>query len=209
MIYSIEGNVGSGKSTLVEYLKNSVGGVWVKGKKLVFIEEPVAKWQEIGEGGKDIIELFYEDQEKYSFSFQMLAYITRLGEIDAVVKENPDSIIISERCVYTDCNVFAKMLYDTGKIKSVEYQIYNLWFSYFEKNLKAHRLIYLDIPPSTCDERVKMRSRKGEDIPLEYLEMCDRYHREWLSGAGWDNILKLGEGESFAEMAEKVVDFII
>jgi hypothetical protein len=54
-----------------------------------------------------------------------------------------------------------------------------------------------------------MRSRKGEDIPLEYLEMCDRYHREWLSGAGWDNILKLGEGESFAEMAEKVVDFII
>ena len=58
MIYSIEGNVGSGKSTLVEYLKSR--GEEVKGKKLVFIEEPVAKWQEIGEGGKDIIgEVFF------------------------------------------------------------------------------------------------------------------------------------------------------
>ena len=32
-------------------------------------------------------------------------------------------IIITERCVYTDSNVFAKMLYDTKKIGLIEYKI--------------------------------------------------------------------------------------
>ena len=49
---------------------------------------------------------------------------------DAIAK-NPHCIFITERCLYTDKHVFAKMLYDDGKIESVNYAIYNKWFDTF------------------------------------------------------------------------------
>ena len=63
------------------------------------------------------IEKFYKDQQKYAFSFQMMAYISRLALLRRVIRENPNAIIITERSVFTDKEVFAKMLYDEGKIE--------------------------------------------------------------------------------------------
>ena len=179
MIYSIEGNVGSGKSTLLAELQKNLK---IKNVKILFAPEPVDLWTQVIDPstGKNIIELFYADQESYSFAFQMLAYITRLNTITDMVKENPDAIIVCERSVYTDRSVFAKMLYDAGKIKPVEYQIYTMWFKYFEKNLGPHTFIHLNTPPVISAERVTKRNRKGENIPLEYLRQCDKYHHEWL-----------------------------
>ena len=70
-IISIEGNIGSGKSTFVNYLKNNLDE-----KKYCIVDEPVNIWKEITDiSGNNIISKFYEDKEKYGFSFQMLAYI--------------------------------------------------------------------------------------------------------------------------------------
>ena len=71
-IVSIEGNIGSGKSTLLsnlrEHYKNS--------SNVVFLKEPVDEWEKItDENGETILKKFYSDQEKYSFSFQMMAYV--------------------------------------------------------------------------------------------------------------------------------------
>ena len=45
-----------------------------------------------------------------------MAYISRLTLIRQALRENYD-IIFTERSIYTDRNVFAKMLYDSGKIE--------------------------------------------------------------------------------------------
>jgi hypothetical protein len=46
------------------------------------IDEPVKVWNGIRDRyGKDIITRYYEDQPKYAFQFQMMAYITRLNEL--------------------------------------------------------------------------------------------------------------------------------
>jgi deoxyadenosine/deoxycytidine kinase len=37
-------------------------------------------------------------------------------------------------------------------------------------------------------QRVNIRAREGENIPLEYLKECDRYHNEWIES---ENIPKL------------------
>tara|TARA_B100001094_G_scaffold79230_1_gene75519 strand:- start:387 stop:1082 length:696 start_codon:yes stop_codon:yes gene_type:complete len=181
MIYSIEGNVGSGKSTLVAELQKQLEKQDL-GVKVLFAPEPVESWLQVVDpvSQKNIIELFYADQDTYSFSFQMLAYITRLNLITDMVRENPDAIIISERSVYTDRAVFARMLFDSGKMKPVEYQIYTMWFNYFEKNLGPHTFIHLNTPPGICEERVKKRARQGENIPLDYLHQCDKYHYDWM-----------------------------
>ena len=65
----------------------------------------------------------------------MMAYISRISLLKKAIKSNPGKIIISERCVLTDKNVFAKMLYDSGKIEEVNYKIYLQWFDEFIEDI--------------------------------------------------------------------------
>jgi deoxyadenosine/deoxycytidine kinase len=66
-IISIDGNIGSGKSTLLEFLKKE----FADNENIMFLREPVDIWESItDESGTNILEKFYEDQTKYSFSFQ-------------------------------------------------------------------------------------------------------------------------------------------
>ena len=57
-----------------------------------------------------------------------MAYISRLAILKKAVDENPGAIIVTERSLYTDRYVFAKMLYDSGNIEEVDYLIYMKWF---------------------------------------------------------------------------------
>ena len=182
IIYTVEGNIGSGKSTLVKLLKKQLSEI-IPDANFIFLQEPVDVWETIKDNnGKTIIEKFYANQEKYSFSFQMMAYISRLSQITQTMEKNPNAVIITERSVFTDRNVFAKMLYDAGKMESINYEIYNKWFYEFIKKTPLSGIIYLDTKPEKCLERVKFRKRPGEDIPIEYLSNCKKYHDEWING---------------------------
>lgn len=177
-IFTIEGNIGSGKSTLVRILKDELGNE----TNIVFLEEPVKIWETIKDNcGETIISKFYNNQEKYAFSFQMMAYISRLSMLKEAIKDNPNSIIICERCLYTDKNVFAKMLYHDGKIDEVEYQIYIKWFEEFISEIPLNGIIYVQAEPDVSYRRVIKRSREGETIPLEYLQSCHSYHEKWIN----------------------------
>jgi deoxyadenosine/deoxycytidine kinase len=182
-IISIEGNIGSGKSTLLENLK-----IYYKdNKNVIFLKEPVDEWSKItDENGVTILEKFYADQKKYSFSFQMMAYISRLKLLRDTLNEIKNSeknyIIITERSLYTDKMVFAKMLYDTDKIEHINYQIYLNWFNTFAEEFPLNKIIYVNTSPENCHNRINKRSRDGEDnIPLEYLESCHNYHENMLN----------------------------
>ena len=178
-IITIEGNIGSGKSTLLEILKNEL---IISGKKIIFMKEPVDEWEDIKDfNGNTMLQKFYENQEKYSFPFQMMAYISRLKLLKETVEKNQDAIIISERSLYTDKYVFAKMLYETNKIEDVSYQIYCKWFDTFVKDYPITGIIYVKTDPEICHDRVAKRSRVGEsNIPLDYLVSCDTYHDDML-----------------------------
>ena len=180
-IISIEGNIGSGKSTLLNRLKDQ----YKDNKKVVFIREPVDDWEQIKDNqGNTMIQKFYQVQEKYSFSFQMMAYISRLALMKDVIKQyagETGMTFITERCLQTDKYVFAKMLYESGKIEEVNYQIYCKWFDVFAEECKIDKIIYIKVDPTICDLRIKGRNRLGESsIPLEYLSSCHEYHEEMM-----------------------------
>lgn len=197
-IVSIEGNIGSGKSTVVntlcEYFNSN------NNHNAYFLEEPVNEWVKIQDlQGKNIIEKFYEDQEKYSFSFQMMAYISRLSMLKNAIKyceENNIKLIICERSLQTDKNVFCKMLHDTGKIEEINYQIYLKWFDEFIVDIPKIYFIYIKTDPVIAFERILKRNRKGEKINLNYLESCNSYHDYWLvDDNGKDTIIINGNGD--------------
>ena len=201
-IVSIEGNIGSGKSTLLANLKN----YFKNNLHIIFLKEPVDEWSKIkDENGITILEKFYDNQEKYSFSFQMMAYISRLKLLKDTISqiktresfvsnqnfeeiinnnyelEKPKYIIITERSLFTDKMVFAKMLYDTGKIEHVNYQIYLNWFNTFADEFPVNKIVYVKAEPETCHQRIATRHRDGEDnIPIDYLKSCNKYHDDML-----------------------------
>ena len=168
IIVSIDGNIGSGKSTNVDDLKQ-----YFKNKcteDIIFVQEPVHEWNSVVDvNGTPILANFYKDQKQYAFRLQMLAYISRLALLRDVAKKGY-KYIITERCVGTDRNVFSKMLYDKGDIAHDEYTIYNKWHDEFSKDVPISAIVYIRATPETCLLRVNIRAREGENIPIEYLE---------------------------------------
>jgi len=188
-VVSIEGNIGSGKSTLLENLRNN----YKDDASIIFLKEPVDDWEKItDENGVTILEKFYADQNKYSFPFQMMAYVSRLKVMRDTLKNIKNSegkkfIIITERSLYTDKMVFAKMLYDDNKIERINYQIYLNWFDTFSDEFPVHKIVYVKTSPEKCHYRILKRSRDGEgNIPLEYLDNCSKYHNDMLDKSSSD-----------------------
>ena len=175
-IVSIEGNIGSGKSTLVEKLRQHIYQ-----ENTIFLDEPVDEWMTIqDECGEHILSKFYANQEKYAFSFQMMAYISRLHKLKEAIRKDK-SIIFTERSLSTDKYVFAQMLHDSDKIDTFEYQIYNKWFDAFNQETLVTHVIYVKTEPHVCYERVDKRSRSGENnISQEYLTSCHEYHEKMI-----------------------------
>ena len=186
-IICVEGNIGSGKSTLVEKLKQKYLGR----EDVCFLQEPVEQWLQIKDkDGTNILEKYYKDQHTFAFPFQMMAYISRLSILKKAIENPKYKYIITERCLFTDKNVFCQMLYDDGFIDDIGFQIYNKWFdefNYFES--VTYSYVYIRTEPSVSKYRVDKRSRTEETIPLAYLEKCHSYHELWLNTK--DSILVL------------------
>jgi len=188
-IITIEGNIGSGKSTLYDYLSEKLKD----DARYIFLPEPVTLWESIKDkSGKTILQNFYEDNEKYSFSFQMLACISIYELLNKKMKENPNATIISERGLYTTKLVFGRMLYDSNKINHLEYQIYQKWYEVFAKDYKVDKIIYVKTDPDICMKRIIKRSRDGENnISSDYLNKCDLYHEKMFASNICDDVMEI------------------
>ncbi len=200
IILSIDGNIGSGKSTLYKDLQDYYSG----NTNILFCPEPVDNWGSVIDNeGVPIL-----DTKKYAFRFQMMAYISRLHLLKSIIKNNNYRVIIRERSVQTDRNVFAKMLYDDNMIEHDEYQIYTMWFNEFLDELKLGGIIYVNANPKTCFDRVKIRNREGENIPLEYLQKCHDYHESWLSSIENKLTIEANVDTSLSENKNKRTDWV-
>ena len=210
-IISIEGNIGSGKSTLINKLQE-----FVKEKPLIFLDEPVDEWMEIkDDSGEHILSKFYKNQDKYSFPFQMMAYISRLNKLKNTLSEN--KTILTERSLSTDKYVFAQMLHDTQKIDTYEYQIYNKWFDSFNQETEITHIIYIQTDPTVCYNRVQERSRSGENnISQDYLNECHKYHESMIETQKSKNIkillldgnMNINEGDVLSNWINSINKFI-
>ena len=78
MKFFIEGNIGSGKSTLMEYLQTLDE---YKIHKIKTLKEPVDEWKQVidKDTKKNILDYFYSDSKRWGYLFQMNAFITVLN----------------------------------------------------------------------------------------------------------------------------------
>ena len=195
LMISINGNIGSGKSTILEHLEiyfkhidsdismNDSNTNHINTHNIMFLKEPVDEWSTIQDAsGETILSKFYKDPAKYAFAFQIMAYATRLNLIRKTILENPKcAVLICERSLEADKQIFANMLHDDGLIDDVSYQIYCRNFSEYAPDFKVDKNVYIDASAEVCFSRIAKRSRNGEsNIELAYLQKCKKYHDSWL-----------------------------
>jgi deoxyadenosine/deoxycytidine kinase len=182
MIFTLEGNIGVGKTTALKVFETQLKFDIPH----VVVYEPVDDWLKVKAAGQDksLFELYYEDKVRYGFVFQMYALQTRFEHLIDTIKANPGKIIICERTPLTDCEIFAKMMYEQGFMSPDEFMVYENWYTFITKLVSPHirGIIYLRSDPSTCVGRIISRKRNGEDgIQLSYLDNVHKQHEAWLN----------------------------
>lgn len=186
MIVSVEGNIGSGKSSFLNNLKS----YYQANSRIVFVDEPIDEWNTIRDKENNtILECFYKNPKEYAFSFQILTLTTRLIQLKNYIKKYPEHIIISERSILSDA-LFAELMYKEGKITPIEYQIYCKQYEYFLTMVPEIHIVYLRCNPIECKNRIQKRARKGEEeISIQYLRDLDRTHEQWIKKWNMEHVL--------------------
>lgn len=169
----VEGNIGAGKSTFLRLLQNHFSAQ--------FVFEPHEQWQNIG--GHNLLDKFYTEQERWAYTFQSYAFVTRMRADEQALKTSIHDTIIVERSVFSDRYCFAKNCFENEVISPLEWQLYQDWFEWLveTQNYIPDGFIYLKTDPKICYQRMTNRNRSEEStISLDYLTMIHQKHEDWL-----------------------------
>lgn len=177
----IEGNIGAGKSTLINILGEKFGD------KCVTATEPVNEWTGLkNENGETLLELYYADLKRYSYLFQSVVLRTRVQTFNKCLSSGNHNLGFFERSIYADRYCFADNCYKSGLMNNIEFTDYNEWFDWIESTFqlsnKISGFIYLKTDPNVSLRRINNRHREAESqIPLDYLIMLNEKHDRLIS----------------------------
>lgn len=173
--FVVDGNIGAGKSTFL--------GILNKYLPVHIIYEPHTKWQKVV-GDENLLDHFYKDTQRWAYTFQSYAFVTRVVEQEMHAREFASQPVhVLERSVFSDRYCFAQNCYEMGRMTELEWKLYQEWFSWLIDGYvqKPAGFIYLRVEPKVCYDRLRMRNRHEESaVPLEYLERLHQKHEDWL-----------------------------
>lgn len=161
---AVAGNIGVGKSTLVELL--CVRMDWEP------FYEPVTENPYLAD--------FYRDMDAWSFHSQVFFLAHRL-RAHYKLSQHPTSVV-QDRSVYEDAEIFARNLYLQGHIHKRDYQTYRDIYETTMSFLPPPDLvIYLRASVPTLMNRISHRGRDYEQtISPEYLNGLNNLYETWI-----------------------------
>lgn len=163
MFVVVAGNIGSGKTTLTKKLSERLG------------------WKPHFESVQDNPYLadFYADMNRWSFPLQVYFLTHRFNTHKQI--ESLTASSVQDRSIYEDANIFARSLFDQGKLDKRDYENYkNLYESMIQYLSPPTLMIFLKRSLPRLKERIYQRGRNYEQsIPSEYLASLNNYYDEW------------------------------
>ncbi len=172
---TIAGNIGVGKSTLVQLLAQRTG--W----------EPV--FEAVAEN--PYLADFYQDMRRWSFQSQVFFLSRRLQQhYDLLQNQNA---IIQDRSVYEDAEIFARNLYRQGHMSERDWLCYFDLYQTLTTLLQPPQLvIYLKASVPTLRRRITQRGRDYEqDIAADYLAQLNLLYDEWANNFNLSPVLTI------------------
>ncbi len=172
---AIAGNIGAGKSTLVEFLHRTYG---------------ISPYYEPSEENP-YLPNFYEDMKRWAFHSQ-LYFLSNKFRIHQEFDRMP-GLVVLDRTIFEDAEIFATALYDMRCMDDRDWATYRAFYkSILEAINPPDLLIYLRCSMRALRKRIKLRGREMEaDIPLSYLKRLERLYEEWIESYDMSDVLVL------------------
>lgn len=161
---AVAGNIGVGKSSLVELLSDRLG--W----------EPF--YEPVGEN--PYLADFYRDMRAWSFQSQVF-FLSRRLRAHRQLLDHPTSAI-QDRSVYEDAEIFAYNLHLQGHMAERDYQTYRELYQVLTQFLPPPDLVvFLRASVETLQSRIAMRGRDYEQkIEPQYLSRLNDLYESWI-----------------------------
>ncbi len=176
---AIAGNIGSGKTSLVDFMAARYG------------VEP------FGEPNDDNPYLadFYQDMERWALHSQLF-FLTHKLRIHREI-ENGNQPALLDRTIYEDAEIFAVNLHKMGRIDARDFITYwNLYQNLAYTIRPPSLMIYLRCPVRDVRRRIRFRGREMEQkVPVEYLQRLNKLYEQWFTSYDLSPVLVLNTGK--------------
>lgn len=165
LFIAVAGNIGAGKSSLARLLGDRF------------------RWKPYFESVDDNPYLadFYADMNRWSFHLQIYFLANRFKCHKEIVESSES--VIQDRSIYEDAEIFARNLFDIGKMTERDYTNYVSLFHVMMEYLKApDLLIYLRANIDTLMKQIVKRGRDFEkSIERSYLQQLNVLYEDWIA----------------------------
>lgn len=165
---AVSGNIGTGKSSLVEFLCRYFD--------LTPLPEP--------NDDNPYLADFYKDMRAWSFHSQLFFLSRKIAMFEDI--RNAPCSIIQDRAIYEDAEIFCRNLYNRQLMRKRDFELYMYLYEQSKRYMPTpDLLIHLSCPQRVINRRIKLRGRRMEQtIPPSYLKKLQILYDEWI--ASWD-----------------------
>ncbi len=172
---AIAGNIGAGKSTLVDFLSRTYG---------------VTPFYEPNDENPYLAD-FYKDMKRWAFRSQ-LYFLCSKFRLHQQLDRQPD-VVALDRTIFEDAEIFATALYQMRKISKRDWQVYQAFYAAILEAIRPpDLLIYLRCSMRTLRQRIRLRGRKMEhDLSAAYLKRLDGLYESWIAAYDMSDVLVL------------------
>ena len=162
---AVAGNIGAGKSTLVDFLCRTYG------------VEPFFEPNE----GNPYLSDFYDDMKRWAFHSQVF-FLSHKFRIQQQLDQSAGTVV-QDRTIYEDAEIFARALFELKKMNRRDYATYRELYETICTSLRPPDLmIYLRSSIRTLRKRIKLRGRAMEqNISTSYLKLLQRLYEDWIA----------------------------
>ena len=172
---AIAGNIGTGKSSLVEFLTRTYG---------------IEPFYEPNDENPYLPD-FYQDMNRWAFHSQLYFLSNKFRMHQQL--ERLSGVVVLDRTIYEDAEIFATALHDMRNFTGRDWDTY---WNFYQIILEAIRppdlMIYLRCSMRTLRKRIRLRGRAMEkDIPLSYLKRLEKLYEQWLTTYKFGEVLVL------------------
>lgn len=172
---AIAGNIGTGKSSLVEFLTRTYG---------------IKPFYEPNDENPYLPD-FYQDMKRWAFHSQLYFLSNKFRMHQQL--EQSSGVVVLDRTIYEDAEIFATALHDMRNFTGRDWDTY---WNFYQIILEAIRppdlMIYLRCSMRTLRKRIRLRGRAMErHIPLAYLKRLEKLYDQWVATYQYGEILVL------------------
>lgn len=169
-IFCIDGNIGSGKSTILDELKT---------RGYVVFKENIEEWL-------STLTLFYNDPKRWMFTLQVKIALSMRRQY----KEICD--LVSEKFVFVERSPLSTLLFIKNGIRNgyLTFEEMCVFIEIFNNNLWiSDNVFFIDTPVDVCFQRKQKRDRKCEkSIEIAYLQQLNDEYKAMYTSSDFTSI---------------------